>query len=141
MTIQNVAKTIIIDTSGKVLLLRRSRDDTARPGEWDYPGGGIEAGESLVAAAVRETAEEANITLRPQQMRLVYTATGLTGDGYKSINRFVFAVVLSEDQTPTLSHEHEEYKWVPIDEVPRIFQHPVYTVALQYAIEHELIEF
>ena len=141
MTIENVAKTFVINASGKVLLLRRVSTDAVRPGEWDLPGGGVEPGESYVNAAIREAFEEAHITLQPERTQLIYAVTRLATDGRKSVNRFVFATVLAEDQTPTLSHEHQEYMWVPIGEVAQVFPHPVYAVALQYAIEHQLIDF
>jgi len=139
MNITNVVKTIVIDPQGRVLLLRRAKDDTSRPGEWDFPGGGLEQGESLVETAVREAAEEAGLTLRSEDVTLVYAATRPSSKGEVSVNRFVFATVLKNSYTPTLSYEHEEYTWVPIDEVPTVFSHPVYAAALQYVMKHELI--
>jgi ADP-ribose pyrophosphatase YjhB (NUDIX family) len=49
---------VIIDGQGRIFLVRHSYV----PG-WHLPGGGVEVGETLVAALARELAEECNIAL------------------------------------------------------------------------------
>lgn len=51
------ARTAVIDGAGRFLLVRH----TYSPG-WIFPGGGVERGESCLAAAIRELREEAAIT-------------------------------------------------------------------------------
>ena len=48
---------VVTDDAGRILMIRRTDN-----GNWAVPGGAIDLGESLVAAAVRETAEETGIT-------------------------------------------------------------------------------
>jgi 8-oxo-dGTP diphosphatase len=48
---------------GAVLLVKR-RDEPSR-GLWSPPGGSLEVGETVEAAAVRETAEETGVVVRP----------------------------------------------------------------------------
>jgi 8-oxo-dGTP diphosphatase len=47
-----------IFSSDKHILLGKSRRGGAYSGRWIVPGGGIEPGESKVAAVIRETQEE-----------------------------------------------------------------------------------
>ena len=50
----------VSDPQGRVLLVRRSPGET-RAGEWEVPGGHVDAGETLEAAAVREVKEETGL--------------------------------------------------------------------------------
>lgn len=56
---------IIFNEEGKILLTKRF-EPTHKPShnKWQLPGGGIEKGESIAQAAIRETREEANIEIR-----------------------------------------------------------------------------
>ena len=63
------ARVVVLDPAGRVLLLgARLPDPSVPPGEvlfWYTPGGGVEDGESLRAAAVRELAEELSLVVDP----------------------------------------------------------------------------
>lgn len=51
-------RAIVVDGQGRVFLIRHSY-----VAGWHLPGGGVEPGETLIAALTRELAEEGNITL------------------------------------------------------------------------------
>lgn len=57
---QGIAAAIIVH-NGQVLMIRRA----VAEGElnWAFPGGGVEAGETVEQAAVREVAEETSLTV------------------------------------------------------------------------------
>ena len=61
---------VILRRGGKVLLLRRT-GDTYASGQLCLPSGHVDEGESILAAAVRETLEETGITLEPTALRHV----------------------------------------------------------------------
>ncbi|MGK5631048.1 NUDIX hydrolase [Streptomyces sp. URMC 123] len=59
---KTVVGAVIADPAGRVLLLHRPADDYLG-GLWELPSGGVEPGETLIAALRREVAEETGLTV------------------------------------------------------------------------------
>jgi ADP-ribose pyrophosphatase YjhB (NUDIX family) len=59
---------VVTNENGEILLIRRSDNDN-----WALPGGGIEIGESLTQAAVREVKEETGIDCQITGLVGIYT--------------------------------------------------------------------
>ena len=60
----HVAVGVILDDLGRVLISRRA-EDAQQGGLWEFPGGKVEAGESLAVALARELREELDIDIAP----------------------------------------------------------------------------
>jgi len=60
---KKVAKVVIIDDSGSVLMLKRSNYMDKFAGEWDLPGGHIKIGEDFEIGMRREVKEETNLDI------------------------------------------------------------------------------
>jgi 8-oxo-dGTP pyrophosphatase MutT (NUDIX family) len=65
---RRTARVLVVDDRGRMLLF--SDSDPGIPGLrwWITPGGGVESGESDLAAAVREVAEETGLTVDPEAL-------------------------------------------------------------------------
>lgn len=63
-----VVNCVLLDAQRRVMLMRR-RDN----GYWALPGGGVEPGESVAEALVREVEEETGLRVRPVQLVGVYS--------------------------------------------------------------------
>ncbi len=64
----------IVEVDGKIVLLKR--DIEPQKGKWVIPGGYVDRGEEVKAAAVRETEEECGLKTRIQRLLGVYSYTG-----------------------------------------------------------------
>ena len=64
---------VLLVRDGRVLLSRRRDANPLFDGRWHLPSGKLDAGESVLAAAVREAEEEVGVVLDPADLRLVHT--------------------------------------------------------------------
>jgi 8-oxo-dGTP pyrophosphatase MutT (NUDIX family) len=107
---------VVVNDAGDVLMIRRSDN-----GNWAVPGGAIDLGESMVAAAVRETREESGIECRVTGIVGIYTDPRHV-ILYTSNDeaRQEFSILLTGSVvggTPTPSDESSEVAWVPRPEL------------------------
>ena len=110
MTVQATSAGAILfrDTRGRreYLLLK------SRPGDWEFPKGGVEGGEELQQTAIREVTEEAGI----EDFRLI--------DGFREDYDYVFEangdrihktvhlfIAKSFEASAELSSEHRDLQW------------------------------
>lgn len=64
---------VLLVRAGRVLLSRRRDPNPLFDGRWHLPSGKLDAGESVLEAAVREAEEEIGVRLDPAGLRLVHT--------------------------------------------------------------------
>jgi len=72
-TLRPGSSAIIFDTARQKILLTRRSDN----GRWCLPGGGMDAGESVSEACVREVLEETGLAVRVTRIVGVYTSPHL----------------------------------------------------------------
>jgi 8-oxo-dGTP diphosphatase len=103
-----VSAAIIRD--GKVLIVRRARPPAK--GVYTLPGGGVEVGESLTEAVVREVREETGLTVEPVALAGYREAIVRDGDG--RVERHFVILPFAARWTagePVLNEELSESKW------------------------------
>lgn len=100
----------IIKQTDKILATRRAHG-MHLAGQWEFPGGKIEAGETAEECIVREIFEELNICIRPVK-KLIPVEHHYSD---KSIRLIPFICEILEGEI--LLAEHAEFKWVKPDEI------------------------
>jgi ADP-ribose pyrophosphatase YjhB (NUDIX family) len=101
---------------GKVLLVRRARPPAL--GLFTLPGGGVEAGETLTEAIIREIAEETGLAIEPVAIAGHREVIARDPDG-RVERHFVILAFAARWRAgePMLSAELEDHLWLDPDEV------------------------
>lgn len=101
--------------SFKVLILKRTPN---RSGYWQPVCGGVDSGEELIEAVLREIVEETGIENIKSIIDLEYTFTYKESKNgvLMHMQDFCFAVEVENIVDIKLSDEHEEYKWCSYSE-------------------------
>lgn len=125
-----VSKVLLVNPEGKLLLIRRSESAPNRPLEWDVPGGHTDPGESAAEAAVRETHEETGIQVTTRELDVVYAMTERLHDDLSVT--WVFHLAHITATGISLSHEHDQHKWLTLSEAIDILEYKRQKSVLEY---------
>jgi ADP-ribose pyrophosphatase YjhB (NUDIX family) len=124
---------IVTDRQGQILLERRSDN-----GMWGLPGGGIEPGETVTDAALREVKEESGLVVSITGLLGVYSSVTEgrmvvypdNGDRRHLVDVVVLADILSG--TPTTSKESLELCFFPPTGLPTRIVPPAQAPLMDY---------
>ena len=125
---------IVTDDSGDLLLVHKTDNDL-----WALPGGGMDPGESIAQAAVREVKEETGIDVEVTGVVGLYTNPGHVmayDDGEVRQQCSVCFTTRHLGGTVTTSSETSEVEFVPIGKLDRLNIHPSMRLRIQHWQEH-----
>jgi lipoyl(octanoyl) transferase len=96
---------------------------------WHLPAGGVEEGESEIAAAARELAEETGLRTEVHDLGL---ALGYGAPGGR-VQVGMFAAEAPSGWEPTLDEEHVDYRWCHEADALALLRYPEPRIALEHA--------
>ena len=103
---------VITNADHQILLLKATYADHA----WGLPGGGLDVGETIHQALIRECKEELNCEIEILYLSGVYFHSAVHS------HAFIFRCLLKSDQSIQLSNEHSAYQWFDLSELSPIQQ-------------------
>lgn len=106
--ITHISTGVAVVRDGTILAVRRAADDFLG-GNFELPGGGVENGESLAAAAAREVLEETGLSV--SKILGMFEGFDYATPSKPKVRQMNF-LVETYDQEVILSDEHDKYVWV-----------------------------
>lgn len=102
-------KAVILDSSGRCLLVRRSARNSNFAGCWEWPGGKVDPGEDFATALVRETKEETGLDVE------IRAPAGVTAFELPRVNVVLLCMETRvRNGAIALSPEHDAWEWAPL---------------------------
>ncbi|HMA35995.1 MAG TPA: NUDIX domain-containing protein [Chloroflexia bacterium] len=133
------AAAVIFDSAGRILLQQRGDN-----GYWGLPGGAVELGETVAAAAVREVREETGYDVAIIRLIGVYSDPQYTVARYPDGNIVQYVNCLFECRiiggAPALSDETTALDWFNPEALPTPFV-PNHIPRLHDALAHQVAAF
>ena len=113
----NIVLTGILKSDNLLLIVKRDENDELYPGAWEFPGGHLENGETLVEGLKRELKEEIGLN-RDFESRIISYDDEVKNKNGELIHNLEINFLISvnkEEFEVALSEEHSDYKWVTKD--------------------------
>jgi len=111
-----IVEAIIKDSSGRILLMKRSKNNKFFVNRWQLPGGKVDFGENVQKAIKREIKEETGLTTSELKLEKIYSVNkpyGLKG-------RFALLIYSAEAKGKLiLSSDHTQYKYSKLSDIKK----------------------
>jgi 8-oxo-dGTP diphosphatase len=129
--VTHFATGIAVFQDGRLLVVRRVAHDDFLAGEWELPGGGVDAGETIEQGAVRELKEETNLDVE----KIIGTFEGFDYSTPKKpkVRQINFKVSVKPGDISLT--EHDMFKWITVNEIEELKTNTVMQDCLENAFK------
>jgi 8-oxo-dGTP pyrophosphatase MutT (NUDIX family) len=117
----SIVDVMLLLTRGDQVLLALREGTGYADGQWNLPSGKLEAGEHLLAALARESAEEVGLTICHDEARFVGTVHYRNPEGHGRIGCFFHVTSNPARQGEPINaepHKCAKIRWFPADMLP-----------------------
>ncbi|MDD5527547.1 MAG: NUDIX hydrolase [Patescibacteria group bacterium] len=106
----------LIINQGKILILKRAKQEDPLKNHWDFPGGTLEDGEQPILGAKREIREETGLVVK--DLQLFYCVSNIDAKKKKQFITLIFLgkTKANPKKIKLSKREHGEFKWIELDE-------------------------
>lgn len=98
----------------RVLMAYRSPLRKSYPGSWSFPGGHVEAGETIDQALTRELSEEIGVTAKTWSF--LQRFDDLSVDPKRSVTFHFYKIDEWSGNPTNIGGEHTEIRWIKLDD-------------------------
>lgn len=127
--VTHFATGIAVFQNGKLLVVRRAAHDDFLAGEWELPGGGVDAGETIEEGAKRELKEETG--LDADEVLGTFEGFDYTTPEKPKVRQINFKVSVRPGDI--VLTEHDIFKWIAVDEIPGLKTNAIMQSCLEKA--------
>ena len=107
--ITHISTGVAVWRNGKILIVRRAAADFLG-GSYELPGGGVDDGETISEAAIREVKEETGLSV--SKILAVFAGFDYTTDRKPRVRQVNFLVEVEAGKVVLNHAEHDEFRWV-----------------------------
>ncbi len=128
---------LILYHKGQILLLKQTKPNG---GNYTLVGGNVDSREFARQALIRESFEEAGITLKEKDLQLVHVLHKVIGNEHRMVMYFK-AYRWEGKLKAKETHKFKETEWFFLDDLPRNLTETVRLVLLEYRKGHFYSEY
>jgi len=125
---RRIVEAIVVDDKGKVLLLKRSKNNSRFVGKWQLPGGKIEKKETPLRAIKREIMEEISCSCHKLKLVKKVSFSSFYSGSKSSAELLVFSCFIRGDVL--ISLDHSKYRFFSMRSIKKSSLTPASRVAL-----------
>ena len=126
----------VVRKEDKILILRRHPKSRNNPHKYELPGGKVDPGEFFDDALIREFKEETDLDVKVESLFEVVQDEFIsrrTNQPISTVQLMMNLEIMSGEVE--ISSEHDDFKWVNIEELKELYNEDMVTPTLRLTLE------
>ena len=126
----------IVQQEDKILILRRHPKSRNNPNKYELPGGKVDPGEFFDEALIREFKEETNLDVNIVSLFETVQDEFIsrrTNQPISTVQLMMNLEIIGGEVE--ISSEHDDFKWVSIEELKELYKNDMVTPTLRLTLE------